>query len=141
MGDRRTLGFLLMATLSLVLAGGCASRPPHLVPTATRLVGTWSQPTTPTADIPAERVLTFDSDGSGSTFAHLEFNGPGMGKPYPFRYTVQGGRVQLKYSDGGQDTLQIDSISDTSFESTTIGESTHVPGGTWKRGSYKPSQR
>jgi len=107
--------------------------------TASGVVGTWSQPTPPELEIPSEQVLIFRTDGSGSTFNHLKFNGPGMGKPHPFKYSVRDGRVQLLYADGGSDTLAASLVDSMTFDSTLVGKSTHVHGGIWTRGSYQPS--
>jgi len=128
----RVLLGLIVAT---VLAATAAFWPrPGSSITASSLVGAWRQPAPPMGKTPQVRMLYFLSDGTGSTNIQLDAIGvPGMARPFGFTYSVTGDRVELRYMDGGSDTLQVDSFSWARVNATSVGSQTHVPGGAWTR--------
>jgi hypothetical protein len=121
-----------MLALALVALAVVIERP-GLQVTSRDLVGTWAQSGGLEYDIPVERRIVFNGDGTGDTWLFLDFNGPGMGVPHAFNYTVRDGTVRLLYWDGHSEALDISSFSVMRFEAKARGDITYTWGGSWQR--------
>jgi hypothetical protein len=126
--------FLLLAVLLAIAVLVVVSPRPGTWLTQRSLVGAWREPAAPMGTVPSVRMLYFNSDGTGSTNVQVDVaEVPGMARPFGFTYAVDGDRVELKYTEGGSDTLEIDSFSLVRVRSTPVGSSKFASGGTWTR--------